>query len=122
MTPVEYWSGIIAVVEIVSVTLFLHSLTAAAIRFFVAAGCLQFYCCTVFFVATLTNHLADIGPDALSYLKFFGLMWMVVPAISGYLLLRLTNDFYYDARAASRDLLGKRETAPEAFARGAIRA
>lgn len=76
------------------------------------------------FVAQLMNHLADIGPDALSYLKFFGLngMWIVVPAISGHPLLQLTNDHHYDARAASRDLLGKRETAPEAFARSAIRA
>ncbi|OBJ08935.1 hypothetical protein [Mycobacterium colombiense] len=97
MIPVEYWSGIIAVVEIVFVILFLHSLTAAAIRFFGAAGCLQFCCCTVFFVTQLMNRLADIGPDALSYLKFFGLMWMVVPAISGHPLLRLTNDHHYDA-------------------------
>ncbi|OBH55795.1 hypothetical protein A5685_10095 [Mycobacterium colombiense] len=67
MILVEYWSGIIGVVEIVFVILFLHSLTAAAIRFFVAASRLQFYCCTVFFVATVTNHLADIGPGALSY-------------------------------------------------------
>ena len=70
------------------------------------------------------RHLADIRPDALSYLKFFGLngMWMVVPAISGYLLLQLTKDPHYDARAAGRDLLGKQQTAPEAFARKAIRA
>ncbi|OSC30217.1 hypothetical protein B8W69_07890 [Mycobacterium vulneris] len=124
MILVEYWSGIIGVVEIVFVTLFLHNRTAAAIRFFVAAGCLQLYGCTVFFVTQLMNHLADIRPDALSYLKFFGLngMWVVVPAISGYLLLQLTNDPHYDARAASRDLLGKRVTAPKTLARSAIRA
>ncbi|WP_139334726.1 hypothetical protein [Mycobacterium colombiense] len=115
-------SGIIGVVEIDFVILFLHNRTAATIRFFVAASCLQFYCRTLFFVAPLTDHLADIGPDALSYLKFFGLMWMVVPAISGDLLLRLANDTHYDAGAAGRDLLGKRESAPEAFARGTIRA
>lgn len=49
------------------------------------------------FVTQLMNHLADIGPDALSYLKFFGLMWMVVPAISGHPLLQFTNDHHYDA-------------------------
>ncbi|OBI39720.1 hypothetical protein [Mycobacterium colombiense] len=49
-------------------------------------------------------------------------MWMVVPAISGYLLLQLTKDPHYDARAAGRDLLGKRDTALEVFARSAIRA
>lgn len=73
MILVEYWSGIIGVVELVFVILFLHNRTAVAIRFVVAAGCLQFYGCTVFFVTQLMNLMADIRPDALSYLKFFGL-------------------------------------------------
>jgi hypothetical protein len=124
MILVEYWSGIIGVVEIIFMTLFLRNRTAAAIRFFVAAGCLQFYGCTVFFVSQLMRHLADIRPDALSYLKFFGLngMWMIVPAISGYLLIQLTSDPHYDARATARALLGKQDSVPEALSRSAISA
>jgi hypothetical protein len=61
------------------------------------------------------RHLADIRPDALSYLKFFGLngMWMVVPAISGYLLIQLTKDPHYNARTASLALFGKPDDSPD---------
>jgi hypothetical protein len=115
MIIVEYWSGVIGVIEIVFMTLFLRNRTAAAIRFFVAAGCLQFYGCTVFFVSQIMRHLADFRPDALSYIKFFGLngMWMVVPAISGYLLIQLTKDPHYNARTAGRALLGKLDKSAE---------
>jgi hypothetical protein len=109
MIIVEYWSGAIGVIEIVFLRLFLLNRLSQAVRFFVAASVLQFYGCTVFFFSEIMRNLVDIRPDALSYVKFFGLngMWMVVPAISGFALLQLLRNQDYDAEATSRQLLGR---------------
>ncbi|GLE52251.1 hypothetical protein [Mycobacterium montefiorense] len=109
MVIVEYWSGVIGVVEIVFLGLFLSNKLSAAVRFFIAAGCLQFYGTSVFFISEIARNLADIRPDAISYLKFFGLngMWLVMPAASGFVLMQLLKDPGYDARATTRPLFGR---------------
>lgn len=109
MIIVEYWSGIIGIIEILFLRAFLNNRLQQAIRLFVIAGCLQFYGCTVFFVSELMNNLQNIRPDAVSYIKFFGMngMWMVVPAISGYLLMQLLKQPGYDSQTCINGLMGK---------------
>lgn len=113
MVIVEYWSGVIGVVEIVFLRSFLVNRLGRAVRFFIAAGCFQLYGTSVFFISEVARNLADIRPDAVSYLKFFGLngMWLVVPALSGLALVQLLKNPEYDAAAAVRRLFGRAEPA-----------
>lgn len=112
MIIVEYWSGVIAVIEIVFVRLFLRNRLRTAVNVFALAACLQFYGCTVFFFSELMNGLADIDPTPVSYLKFFGLngMWMVVPSLAGAALVQLLRTPGYDGRDAVDQLFGRTRT------------
>lgn len=102
MVIVEYWSGVIGVVEIVFVVLLRRNQLSKATRVFVSASSLQFYGCTVFFLSEAVSGFPSIRPDLVSYVKFFGLngMWVVVPALAGLVLLQLTRNPAYDARTA----------------------
>lgn len=110
MIIVEYWSGVIAVIEIAFVVTLLRAPLREAMRIFVLASSLAFYGCTVFFGSELANDLADIRPDAVSYLKFFGMngMWMTVPALSYLMMRRLLQIPGYDARATCLRLFGRK--------------
>lgn len=109
MVCVEYWSGIIGCIEIYFLLSFLKGHLDKAYRAFLIAGVLQFYGCTVFFGVEAQYGFANIRPDLVSYIKFFGMngMWMVVPAISGYLLTKLLNNKSYDVNTVVRLLAGR---------------
>lgn len=94
MICVEYWSGILAMIEIYSLYHFLKGHLSAAFKSFILAGSLQFYGCTIFFGTELLVGLENIRPDVFSYIKFFGMngMWMLVPPFAGYFFMQLLND------------------------------
>lgn len=109
MICVEYWSGIIGIIEIISLTHFVKGNLDKAYRFFVIAGCLQLYGCSVFFGMEYMHNFENIRPDIYSYIKFFGMngMWITVPPIAGYLFLQLTKMPEYDSRTTVQQLFGK---------------
>lgn len=107
MIIVEYGSGVIAVLEIAFAVLLWRNRVSRAIRVFLVASSFQFYGCAVFFLSQVLDGFASIRPDFLSYLKFFGLngMWVIFPALSGIMLVRLARDPEFDATSAIRSLL-----------------
>jgi hypothetical protein len=108
MIIVEYWSGVIGVIEILFLRSLLHDRLNQALRLLIMAGSFQFYGCTVFFLTEVMKNFSDIRPTAVSYVKFFGLnsMWMVVPAISAAILMLLLKDPAYSVKTTLRQLFG----------------
>ena len=109
MIIVEYWSGAIAVIEILFLASFLRNPLVQAMRIFALAGSLAFYGCSVFFASELMNGLANIRPDTVSHIKFFGMngMWIVFPAVSYLTMRRLLQSPNYNARVISARLFAR---------------
>lgn len=114
MIWIEYWSGIFAIVEIYMLRKFLKDDVQKAYKAFVVVGFMQFYGTSVFFGVEALQGFADIRPDVFSYFKFFGLngMWMVVPALAGYMFTQLVKNADYSAADTIAQLRGKARTSP----------
>lgn len=108
MIWIEYWSGVFAIAEIYALRNLLKGNLQTAYRTFVVVAFMQFYAVGVFFGVEALQGFVDIRPDVFSYFKFFGLngMWMVVPAIGGYMFTQLVKDPDYSAAETWTQLRG----------------
>lgn len=109
MITVEYWSGIIGIIEIYCLSQIFRNNLKKAYGLFIMAGSLAFYGCTVFFSTEAMAGFANIRPDIFSYIKFFGMngMWVITPIIAGYMFKQLIDDPRYYSQQTLNELLGR---------------
>jgi hypothetical protein len=109
MIWVEYCSGLIAFLQIYALHRLWRGDVARACDVSIGASLLAIYGCGVLFGVEVLEGMDDIRPDALSYIKFWGLngTWVVVPPIAGFLFLELKQDPRFDARRTIARLFGR---------------
>ncbi len=106
MIILEYWSGIMGVVQGYALYCFLGNKVKKAFIISATVGCMQFYGNTAFLGTEALVGFENIRPDFFSfYVKFWGLnvFWMIMPILSAYCYMKVMKDPEYDVQRVVRE-------------------